>query len=176
MSNAATVIVSSGMSTSGAAAIEKVSEERAFKMQFVLVGFTQDAGFRVFAFEGIGEDRMRTKFTVRADLALIRGYEIRVQELPLLCRGLLERVTQITSEVTGEEPATRESASPGSALREPAPQESASQKNTWIFTEEEMRLHASGCAEARDAAQRKKSMRRFGLNQPGAGSRSPQAW
>jgi len=145
----------------GAAAIAKVSEERAFKMQFVLVGFTQDAGFRVFAFEGIGEDRTRTKFTVRADLALIRGYEIRVQELPLLCRALLERVTQIGSEVTGQE---------GTA---PEP---ARLENTWTYTEEEMRLHASGCAEVRDAAQRKKSMRRFGLNQPGAGSRAPQAW
>jgi hypothetical protein len=138
--------------------MEKVSEERAFKMQFVLVGFTQDAGFRVFAFEGIGVDRMRTKFTVRADLALIRGYEIRVQELPLLCRGLLERVTQIASEVADQEPAAQE------------------REHSWVYTEEEMRLHASTCTEARDAAQRKKSMRKFGLNQPGAGSRSPQAW
>lgn len=131
-------------------------------MQFVLVGFTQDAGFRVFAFEGIGEDRTRTKFTVRADLALIRGYEIRVQELPLLCRGLLERVTQVAD----QDSAPQDSVLPERALPE----------RTWIYTEEDMRLHASGCAEARDAAQRKKSMRRFGLNQPGAGSRSPQAW
>jgi hypothetical protein len=129
-------------------------------MQFVLVGFTQEEGFRVFAFEGIGEDRSRTKFTVRADLALIRGYEIRVQELPLLCRALLERVTQVTTEVATEV-----------SGEEPAPQE-----RTWIYTEEEMRLHASSCAEVRDAAQRKKSMRKFGLNQPGAGSRAPQAW
>jgi len=163
MSNAATLVTlsTSALKTTGAIAIEKVSEERAFKMQFVLVGFTQDAGFRVFAFEGIGEDRTRTTFTVRADLALIRGYEIRVQELPLLCRGLLERVTQTGSEVTSQE----------SAGPEPARLE-----NTWIYTEEEMRLHANGCAEVRDAAQRKKSMRRFGLNQPGAGSRAPQSW
>jgi hypothetical protein len=163
MSNAATLVTlsTSALNTPEGVAIEKVSEERAFKMQFVLVGFTQDAGFRVFAFEGIGEDRTRTKFTVRADLALIRGYEIRVQELPLLCRGLLERMTQIGSEVTSQE----------NAGPEPARLE-----NTWIYTEEEMRLHASGCAEVRDAAQRKKSMRRFGLNQPGAGSRAPQSW
>jgi hypothetical protein len=158
MSTAVTVSELAG--TAGAAAIEKVSEERAFKMQFVLVGFTQEEGFRVFAFEGIGEDRSRTKFTVRADLALIRGYEIRVQELPLLCRALLERVTQVTTEVATEV-----------SGEEPAPQE-----RTWIYTEEEMRLHASSCAEVRDAAQRKKSMRKFGLNQPGAGSRAPQAW
>jgi hypothetical protein len=130
-------------------------------MQFVLVGFTQDAGFRVFSFEGISENRTRTKFTVRTDLALIRGYEIRVQELPLLCRGLLERVTQSAADGADQEPGAAERALP---------------ERTWIYTEEEMRLHASTCAEARDAAQRKKSMRKFGLNQPGAGSRSPQAW
>lgn len=60
-------------------------------MQFVLTGFTQDMGFRVFAFEGVAADRVRTKFTVKAELALIRTYGIRLQELPLLCRGLLDR-------------------------------------------------------------------------------------
>lgn len=60
-------------------------------MQFVLTGFIQDGGFRVFAFERMGEDRKWTKYAVRADLVLIRRYGIRVQELPLLCRGLLER-------------------------------------------------------------------------------------
>ena len=60
-------------------------------MQFILTGFTQDIGFRVFAFEGISPERTRTSFTVRADLALIKGYGIRIQELPLLCRSLLER-------------------------------------------------------------------------------------
>jgi len=60
-------------------------------MQFVLTGFTHDTGFRVFAFDRIGEDRVRTKCTVRTDLALVRTYGIHVQELPLLCRGLLDR-------------------------------------------------------------------------------------
>ena len=59
-------------------------------MQYILTGFTHDMGFRVFAFEGIGEDRVRTEYKVRADLALIHRYGIRVQELPLLCRGILE--------------------------------------------------------------------------------------
>src|SRR5579859_5539370 len=66
-------------------------------MQFNLLGFTESTGFRVFAFEGINADRTRTGFTVRADLALTRRYGIRLQELPLLCRGLLER------QVLGEE-------------------------------------------------------------------------
>src|SRR6202167_1878636 len=65
--------------------------ERSVKMQFTLIGFTQDMGFRVFAFERTGEDRTRTKCTVKADLALIRRYGIQIQELPLLCRSLLER-------------------------------------------------------------------------------------
>ena len=59
-------------------------------MQFIFTGFTQDMGLRVFAFERMGADRIRTKYTVRADLALILRYGIRMQELPLLCRNLLE--------------------------------------------------------------------------------------
>ena len=60
-------------------------------MRFILTGFTQDMGFRVFAFEKVGEDRTRTAYMVRADLALTRRYGIRMQELPLLCQALLER-------------------------------------------------------------------------------------
>ena len=60
-------------------------------MQYVLTGFTHDMGFRLFAFEGIGQDRVRTPYSVKADLALTRRYGIRMQELPLLCRAILER-------------------------------------------------------------------------------------
>jgi hypothetical protein len=60
-------------------------------MRFILIGFMQDLGFRVFAFEGIGEDKIRTEFLVKADLNLTRRYGITLQELPLMCRGLLER-------------------------------------------------------------------------------------
>lgn len=60
-------------------------------MQYILTGFTHDLGFRVFAFECIGEDRVRIAFSVRADLALARKYGIRTQELPLLCRSILEQ-------------------------------------------------------------------------------------
>ena len=82
-------------------------------MQFILVGFNQDTDFRTFAFQGIAADRTRSDFTVRADLVLSRKYGIRVQELPLLCRRLLERDDR------GEE------------------------KRTLTFTEEDMRLHAN---------------------------------
>jgi hypothetical protein len=60
-------------------------------MQFVLTGFTPDSAFRVFRFEGAEPGRVATAFTVAADLSLIRTYGILVQELPLLCRELLER-------------------------------------------------------------------------------------
>jgi hypothetical protein len=59
-------------------------------MPFILTGFRQDMGFRVFAFERRESDQSRMEFTVRADLGLIRHYQILVQELPLLCRGFLE--------------------------------------------------------------------------------------
>jgi len=102
-------------------------------MQFILTGFTQDTGFRVFTFERIGTDRIRTAFTVRTDLDLIRKYGIRVQELPLLCRGLLER------------------------------RDEAELERTWIFSEEEMRAYANNCAAERDAAKAQKAMRKAAL-------------
>lgn len=45
-------------------------------MQFILTVFTEKLGLRVFAFERMGEDRIRTRCTVRADLALTRRYGI----------------------------------------------------------------------------------------------------
>jgi len=96
-------------------------------MQFVLTGFTHDLGFRVFAFERMGEDRSRTKCTVRADLALVRAYGIQIQELPLLCRGLLDRL------------------------------EEGSELESLIFTEEEMRVCANERTAARiEAASKRK--------------------
>lgn len=114
-------------------------------MQFILTGFTQDMGFRVFAFERMGDDRMRTKFSVRADLGLIRKYGIRVQELPLMCRGILERGNE------GEE------------------------QRTLTFTEDDMCVHAKDCAAAREAAARKrKPPRRPPNGNFGAAGRGPQ--
>ena len=63
----------------------------AAKTQFILNGFTQESDFRVFAFDSIGADRTRIPVTVRIDTALARRYGIRPQELPLLCRSLLDR-------------------------------------------------------------------------------------
>jgi len=114
-------------------------------MQFILTGFTQDLGCRVFAFEGIAVDRIRMAFTVRADMALIRRYGIQIQELPLLCRGILER------------------------------RDEASETQALTFTEEEMRTWATARAAAKDeAAQRRRPPRRSSTESLGAAWRSPQ--
>ena len=59
-------------------------------MTYVLTGFFQDGGFRVFSYDGITADHRRSPFWVRADLALARQHKLPVQELPLLCRGVLD--------------------------------------------------------------------------------------
>jgi hypothetical protein len=105
-------------------------------MQFTLTGFTQDDGCRVFAYEGIGEDRARVKFTVRADLALSRKYGIRLQELPLMCLGILER--------------NSESAGPDTLEAIPA-------QRAVTFTEAAMIQYADECVAAKDAAALKRT-------------------
>jgi len=80
----------------------------------------------VFTFEGVGDDRIRTEYRVRADFALISQYGIRIQELPLLCRGILER-------------------------RDPG-----DQQHTFTYTEADMSLDASALAARRTKVQAKK--------------------
>jgi hypothetical protein len=113
--------------------------KNAQQMQFTLTGFTQDAGCRVFAYDGVGEDRLRIKFTVRADLALSRKYNIRLQELPLMCLEILER-TNAMDEITGPEPVVAQ--------------------RTLTFTEEAMIRYADEVVAARDAAALKRSSNR----------------
>jgi hypothetical protein len=117
-------------------------------MQFTLTGFTQDLGSRVFAYEGVGEDRVRLRFTVRADLALSRKYGIRLQELPLMCLGILER-SSVPDEASEAEPVA--------LVRH------------LTFTEDAMIQYADGCLAARDAAALKRtSLRRQPVKTPAA--------
>ena len=113
-------------------------------MQFILSGFRQEMGCRVYVFERVQADRIRTAFTVRADLSLIRTYAIPMQELPLLCRSLLER-----------------RAGDGNS-------------RALIFTEEEMSVYASDRTAARLAAAQKRKPPRKPANQNlGAAWRGP---
>lgn len=59
-------------------------------MEFILLGFDQPASTRRFRFEIIGGDRCRRPVVVLADLLLAHEYSIQLQELPLLCREVLE--------------------------------------------------------------------------------------
>lgn len=120
---------------------------RSAKLQFILTGFTEELGFRIFAFERLGEDRVRTRCTVKADLLLIRRYGIRLQELPLMCRGLLERGDDVS-----ETPAV-------------------------TFSEDQMRACADERAAAKDsAAHKRKPPKKPAGDTPGAGWRSPQQY
>lgn len=106
--------------------------------QFIINGFTQDAGIRTYAFESIG-DGQRSDYTVAVDLALIQGYGIRIQDLPLLCRELLQQ--RVEPEAI-------------SAL---------------VFTEQQMRSHADRIAMARaEADARKKPRQSANLEAPGS--------
>jgi hypothetical protein len=60
-------------------------------MEVVFLGFKQSDSKREFKFESIGADRSRTPVVVVADLSLARRYQIQIQNLPLLCRELLDR-------------------------------------------------------------------------------------
>ena len=104
-------------------------KEEAAKTQFLLTGFTQAAGIRIYAFEG-RIDARRIDYTVEVDLALIPGYGIRIQDLPLLCRELLQQRAQ--------------------------PDEISSV----VFTEQQMRSHAERLAVARDEAEHRKKQAR----------------
>ena len=114
-------------------------------MQYILTGFTHDMGFRIFAFEGIGEDRVRTEYKVKADLALIHRYGIRVQELPLLCLGILERRNE------------------------------AEEQQTFTYTEGDMRRNAELCAGRAADAQKRKAPRNTPSANVGVAWRGPHA-
>ena len=59
-------------------------------MAFVFLGFSQTNGLRHFVFQRIAPDRTRSSFTVTVELLVAQRVGIRVQELPLLCRRMLD--------------------------------------------------------------------------------------
>lgn len=113
-------------------------------MQFTLRGFSQIMGYRVFTFEGVAADKTRALFTVKADLALARRYGIRLQELPLLCREVLNR------------------------------RHDGSERRAFAYAEEDMCLFANAAAARAEAAKTRKPPRRPASDQVGAAWRGPQ--
>jgi len=71
-------------------------------MEFVLAGFRQDSNIRRFNFEAVSADRTRRTVMVGADLNLIRKHKIPLQDLPLLCRRLLEGHVDVAALVLTE--------------------------------------------------------------------------
>jgi hypothetical protein len=59
-------------------------------MEYLLEHYRQTAALRVFVFDGVSPDRSHSRFTVSVDTALLGRYTIALQELPLLCRRLLQ--------------------------------------------------------------------------------------
>jgi hypothetical protein len=108
------------------------------KTQFILRGFSQTREVRIYTFEGIGDGR-RADYTVEVDLALIPHCGIRIQDLALLCRELLQQRVD--------------------------PKEISSV----TFTEQDMRnLAERRATEREEAEQRKKPPRRPANANPGA--------
>lgn len=114
-------------------------------MTFILTGVRQDAGYRIFEFEGIASDKQRYPFAVRADLDLIRRFGIQIQELPLLCRRLLDQM--------GEGNATR----------------------AITFTADQMQEHADQRAAAVEELRSKRQRRAVPVNRSPGGWRTPQS-
>ncbi len=107
-----------------------MTNEKQSQLRYILEGFVPDREFRLFNFQAVDTrlsevGAVRTAFTVRTDLSLIRKYGIHVQELPLLCRELLER----------------------------RPVSEAGRHFT--LTEEDMRLHQAGRMSAEAATRKK---------------------
>ena len=101
----------------------------ASKTRFILKGFSHVMEVRVFEFESVAADAVRTQFTVQIDIALARKYGIRLQDLPLLCRGVLDQSREATD--------TR----------------------AFMCSEADMQVHAHNLAAQLEAAKHKKATR-----------------
>src|SRR5579884_3132263 len=65
-------------------------ENKMGNVNFILVGFSQHENMRRFTFERTGGGVLRETYTVDADTVIARRYKIATQDLPLLCRRLLD--------------------------------------------------------------------------------------
>ena len=98
------------------------SQNHGKNADFILSGFHQEHGIRYFVFERPNDGGTSTEFTVGADLRLLRKYGIVLQELPLLCRHLLEKqdVDCPATAVTFSEDLMKEQADHRAALKQAA--------------------------------------------------------
>jgi hypothetical protein len=112
--------------------------ELAVPVEFVLTGFSQENNIRRYTFQALpaGNHRpaagtLKKEWTVSADLSLMRKHRIPLQELPLLCKRLVEAQSEQAKE------------------------------DTLMFTERDMLGYASNRTAAELAAEVKKRARRM---------------
>src|SRR5215469_18411941 len=67
------------------------SQHRDKSTEFTLTGFRQANGIRSYVYQCQHDDGSSTEFTVDAEVSLLKKHGIGLQELPLLCRRLLEK-------------------------------------------------------------------------------------
>jgi len=67
-----------------------VAQRKGATLEFILTGFRQSLSVRHYLFQVIAADRTRRDVSVDADLDMMRRHGISIQEMPLLCRRLLE--------------------------------------------------------------------------------------
>lgn len=110
----------------------------ALPVEFVLTGFSQENNIRRYTFQALPAGNARPsgnptkRWTVSADLSLMRKHKIPLQELPLLCKRVVE--------------AQGENAQPDDSL---------------AFTERDMLGYANDRSAAELAAELKKRARRM---------------
>jgi len=103
-------------------------QDSAAPLRFTFTGFRPDGGSRVFSYQALAEDGVRTQFTVRVDLELSRRYKIRLQELPLFCVSVLERRTGEERDLVFTEEAMARSVEEAAAAQEAEAAKAAPQK------------------------------------------------
>lgn len=59
-------------------------------MDYVFIGFRQTDGVRHYGFQGVAAGQPRTRVIIDADVNLLRKHSIALQDVPLMCRRLLE--------------------------------------------------------------------------------------
>jgi hypothetical protein len=106
-------------------------------VEFVLTGFSQENNIRRYTFQALPAGNSKPvatnkkEWTVSADLSLMRKHKIPLQELPLLCKRLVEA------------------------------QADQAKEDTLMFTERDMLGYASNRTAAELAAEVKKRARRM---------------
>ena len=89
---------------------------------FILTGFRQTNGIRYYMYQAQHDDGSSSEITVDAEMRLLLKHGIGLQELPLLCRRLLEVQDQHASlrAVTFTEDLMKEQADQRAALKQAA--------------------------------------------------------